>query len=966
MKGRNKIFFILLLGFFKSFTVCPQQIADLPFTQYYSSLEYEGGIQNWGITQNKEGLIYVANNFGLLEYDGSTWKRYILPNETKVRSVYIGRNGKIYVASQGDFGYFAPSGNGSLSFVSLADSLPDKYRNFDETWKIFQNEESLFFCTFEGIFVFDQQNNITFIEPGPGPENFHFVNNKLFTSQVDIGLTYMEEDSLILFDKGDFFKGEVVSAIIPLTNNHLLITTVENGVYTYDGNNYQPWNKKNQDQFKVANINNALRLKNGNIAIGTQNLGVFITDINGNIIQHLNKGMGLNNRTILSMYEDVIGNLWLGHNNGLTNVELNLPFSIINEQLGLPGTGYDGKLANGNMYVGTNNGLYYNDFKNPSGTYKPVKNTEGQVYNIQNVENNLLLAHHRGSFLVNNDESNQISDVSGAWTFLELKNYPDKILGGTYNGLILFEKEGGNIQYKNRIGGFKESSRVMEQDDKGNIWMTHGYKGVFKLKLNDDLDSVKVKFYGKESGLPSNILINVWPVNNRLIFSTEAGLYKYNADEDKFVQDPFFAEYFDKDCRLSYVEEDAIGNVYYIGASEMGVLEKLPNGTYKKRTKIFNRLRGILNDDLQNFSVLNTNYVLYGAKEGFILYKNIIDDITDIPYKTLIRKVSITVPSDSVISSGYYSQGGRIFSQQPEEQIPALSYRQNSISIEYSAPFYHGSGSTKYQYKLANLDDEWSEWTAKTDKEYTNLHEGTYTFLVRAKNIYGQTGKEAAFTFKVNAPWYRSTLAYALYLVVFIGILFLVYKYVEARHTREKELMTIKQKKEISRIDNELKQSVEYVERLKSEKLKAEVESKNKQLATSTMHLLNKNSFINSMKHNLNTIIKRSKNQEVKKELGKIMHNIEKNISEDNDWDDFAIYFDQVHGDFTKRIREDFPKLTPQEMKLSAYLRMNLSTKEIAHLLNISVRGVEIARYRLRKKLKMERSANLQEFILKY
>ncbi|MDX1628650.1 MAG: LuxR C-terminal-related transcriptional regulator, partial [Fulvivirga sp.] len=251
-------------------------------------------------------------------------------------------------------------------------------------------------------------------------------------------------------------------------------------------------------------------------------------------------------------------------------------------------------------------------------------------------------------------------------------------------------------------------------------------------------------------------------------------------------------------------------------------------------------------------------------------------------------------------------------------------------------------------------------------KEYTNLREGEYTFSVRARNIYGNISEPASFTFEVIPPWYRSRIAYSGYLLGSALLLIAIYLFVYKQFQKEKELITLKQKKEINRIDSELRSSEEEIEKLKNEKLKAEVERQNKELATSTMHLLNKNSFITSVKNNISTVLKRSKNQEVKNALGKIMNNIEKNIAEDEDWEHFAIHFDQVHGDFTKRIKENYPDLTPQEMKLSAYLRMNLSTKEIAHLLNISVRGVEVARYRLRKKLELERSDNLQEFILKY
>ncbi len=89
-------------------------------------------------------------------------------------------------------------------------------------------------------------------------------------------------------------------------------------------------------------------------------------------------------------------------------------------------------------------------------------------------------------------------------------------------------------------------------------------------------------------------------------------------------------------------------------------------------------------------------------------------------------------------------------------------------------------------------------------------------------------------------------------------------------------------------------------------------------------------------------------------------------MADDESWEQFTQHFDQVHGDFLARIKESYPDITPQETKLAAYLRMNLTTKNIAQLINISVRGVEIGRYRLRKKLNLNREVNLTSFLMDF
>lgn len=943
----------------------------LPFIKYYSTHDYNGGIQNWAIAQNKYGLIYVANNFGVLEFDGSSWNIFNLKNGTKARHISIGNDGKIYVASQGDFGFLFPNKTGQLAYTSLADSLPAEFRNFDEAWRVFQDHDRLIFCTFRQIFIYDKSGEIAVINPREAPESFFYTNHQLYVNQLEIGLSYLDGDKLKIMPGGETLKGMTVTGVINQSNHDLWISTLHNGIFIYNGSDFIPWNVKNQEVLKNSAINCALRLRNGNYALGTQNNGLFIISSKGEILLHLNKTKGLNNRTVLSLFEDAQNNLWLGHNNGITSIELDMPFTYINEQVGLPGTGYDGFLDNNTLYLGTNNGLYIKNLNEDSGkNYQFVKGTEGQVYSINKIKDHLLLGHHDGAFDLKENKATRISDILGAWTFLRLKNKPEYIIEGTYKGLVLHKEVNGKVVFQHKIKGFSESSRVMELDDDGDIWMTHGYKGVYKLSLNDNLDSVaRVRYFGTESGLPSNILINVFRIRNRLVFTTENQIYRYDDATDRFVVDEFFKEFFNNDPVIA-LAEDPYQNIYYMTLQEIGILTKDASGEYHKNSSIFNKLKDMLNDDLQNVSLLSANQALYAAKEGFVLYTAGTANITDHPFYTLLRKVNLTGDNSTTLFNGHFVHNNELTNEQPKNYIQQISYDQNSIQFSYSATFVDGLEKTTYQYWLENAEKGWSEWMPKTDKEYTNLHEGKYTFHVRAKNIYGKLSDASSYTFVVLPPWYRTKLAYSIYTGIIFTALFISFYLFDKKHKRERHRLTLKQEKELHKKETEIesitKKSEEEIQRLKTEKLKAEIESKNKELATSTMHLINKNGFIASIKGNLGSISKRSKNQEVKNELKKVIGHIDRNISQDDDWEHFAFHFDQVHGDFTNRLKEAFPDLSPQEMKLSAYLRMNLSTKEIAHLLNISVRGVEIARYRLRKKLELDRSVNLQEFILKF
>ena len=477
-----------------------------------------------------------------------------------------------------------------------------------------------------------------------------------------------------------------------------------------------------------------------------------------------------------------------------------------------------------------------------------------------------------------------------------------------------------------------------------------------------------VSFYGSDKGFPSNLLINVYTIRNELLFTSERGIYKYDKQQDRFVLDPLFTSLLGPNAELWNIREDATGNIYFIGREMIGVMRKNSVGGYDLDLNSFNKIERFLNDDLENMVVLKNNEVLFGAKEGFIRYDPTLKTNRKSNIKTHIRSFSTTSNGDSILFFGNYVRKNKVVAEQDRSDIIILPFKQNSVNFTYAATSYESDGEVMHQYYLDKFDRTWSDWTPQSQKEYTNLHEGNYTFHVRSKNVYGEVSKEATYKFVIRPPWFRTGWAYSSYSILILTFLFSGFVLLDRKYKKERRVMVLNQKKELIRKDNEIEilaqRSQEEITRLENEKLEAELRHMNKELGTSTVLILNKNEFISKVKDNLKSIANKSGDESASKELTRIVHDIEGNLSSDADWEHFQVHFDKVHGDFSRRFRATYPSLSPQDMKLSAYLRMNLSTKEIANLLNISVRGVEISRYRLRKKLQLDRSSNLQEYIL--
>jgi DNA-binding CsgD family transcriptional regulator len=952
---------IFCLAILSTQSINAQQSEDFsgfPLVTNYGPKSYMAGIQNWDVIQDQSGFLYVANNLGLLQFDGETWKRYGI-NNTKVRSVHQGRNGKIYVGSQADFGYLSPDDSGELTYYSLSDSLPMDVRDFDETWKIYEIDDKIYFCTFQGIYVYDGIS-VEVIDSTNRLDICFKVDNTLYAFVPGQGLFFLKDHDLIPVKNGEFFQEKRISNILNFDRDRLLITTFEHGAFLYDGT-IEPFLFKGDFWHDDFLINYSTRLRNGSLALGTQNAGLFLITENGELISHLTKESGLMDLTINYIFEDNYDGLWLAMNNGLARVDLNSPFTFVDDRMNLAGSGYAALRKDNRVYLGTNIGLYVWE----DGTIKFVEGSAGQVYTIQEVNDQILVGHHNGTFVVENNQVRKIADVPGTWIFRTIPEKPNLILQGHYAGLSILEWRNGSFVFKGKVKGFEESSRLIEIEG-DQIWISHGYKGVFKVRMNEEFSEVvESKLYNSDNGFPSDVLINVFRISNKLVFTANPGFYEYNAQSDKFESSGDFAEIFENTATMVDMESDVLGNVYFIEQKKLGILKIQSTNEFQIYYNTFNKIKSYWNDDLANIIVLDNQNILIGGKQGFIHYS---------PRRDIPRAEKNRIRLKSIVNRGEYDSilfNGNARVEGAENLIQSsFPFRQNSFTIDFISPHFESDNEIQYQYKLENFEENWSDWTYENRKEYTNLREGEYTFWVKSKNIFEEISEPTSFLFQVKPPFYRSILAYIFYVFGTLFTLFFGFKWLDKRYKKKTSMLEEEQdhalKEKDSEIESITQRTGEEIVNLRNEKLQNEIEYKNQELTSSAMHLIQKNQLLANIKNTLKNISKDEKSKQLNNQLGRLVKSIDKDLEGGSEWEQFSDNFDQVHGNFITRLKEKYPTLTPQEIKFAAYLRMNLNTKEIANLLGISVRGVEIGRYRVRKKLELERKDNLGDFLLRF
>lgn len=930
----------------------------------FSKKNYKGGTQTWDIAQDKDGVVWFANNDGLLEFDGTHWRLFPLGNGTIARSVQAGSDDRIYVGGQGDFGYFEPDLQGVQRYHSLKNLLAAPDQHFGDVWDVEVRAEGVFFRTDNQVFRYWEQQVTPLFPAGKSLMFMGIWNHKLLVQDGDFLLYTFETDGFKPLDKPNAFRNGKISSIFPLSADTLLVTTIKDGIFFYAGNAFEPWKTQDDDFIRTNRIYCAGILPNGKIALGTSLNGLVTLDQQRRIVHHLNKKTGLQNNTVLSLLPSQKGSLWVGLDNGIDYVDLNSAFSTFFPDGELQGTGYAAQIFKEKIYFGTNTGLYAIDWKNyytpaEQTQFSLVQHSEGQVWSLNALDGQLLMGHHEGAFDINGLQARQLTKLQGIWKFIQLS--PERAVAGYYEGLSLFEKTGAGWTFKQPLNGLKESSRILAKDAQGNIWMAHPYRGIYRIRVHPEQGNVDAEFFGAKQGLPSDLGNHLFQLGNSIIFTGEKGTFDFNETLQRFTPNVNFNQIFGEKTRVKYLRQDELGNIWYVTDTETGVLLVETNTLDKRVRKLpIPELTDKLTGGFQYILPVDQHNVFFATGQGFIHFDPTAYTAKDSTLRLLLHEVRIMGSSDSLLFGGHLSPAA------PVAEI-ILSCNQNALEFAFSAPDYPGGEFVRYAHFLEGSERGWSDWDTKSELIFNNLHPGDYTFRVKAKNQLGMESDVLSFSFTILPPWYASRLAYIVYTLLLFGVIAGIIFRQQKRFEREKQDLQSqhRQREEIHQMN--ARRSEEVINQLQNEKLEAEINHKTQELASATMHLVQKNEILNSIKGMLEKLKNETTNSpKLTREVGQIIKMVEHDASIDADWEHFSHNFDQVHTDFLKRLGEQYVDLSPNDYKLCVYLRMNLSSKEIAALMNITIRGVEASRYRLRKRLGLGTEQNLTEYLMRY
>jgi len=864
----TKSFFVFLLFLF----VSPIYGSWTPVVNNFEVKDYQAGAQNWGIAVQKNGWIYIANNYGLLEYDGCQWRLFGLSNSTAVRCVTIDDSGRIYAGGRNQYGFFTSNRMGELAYTSLSDSLPRTYKDFGEVWRIISHQGNLFVQTRQ-LLICHIDGQIQVIDPGAVIEAIAMVNGSLYIA-TNRDIYMLVGKRLHTLHGSDLLQNAMVSQMIEMDGN-LLIATDCNGLFIYNGETIHPFHTdadvalRRYQIYAMANYDNLL-------IIGTVQQGVIVLSKQGKYISQITRDEGLQNNTVLSLSVEGY-NLWVGLDRGISKIPISQNILFLHDASTDYGSGYAYCNHHGVNYWGTNHGLYYQT--TPSSSLKFVDGSQGQVWSLDLVGDQLFCSHNKGLYRVSNGRLQPLLN-EGCWHVKAID--AKQAIVGTYNGFYHLSHQSGKWFIK-RLSGFSGTA------------LYYSYSG--------ELNAVLVK--GSDSILCFDLNLEHSQLVAHTINSSD---YRVSEDGEIIPASTSSAHSF----AWSYLAEQHL----------------LIDGFYKSY-------------------LTRDSFIIVGGLDGF--YRFDARALTNPEQQLYFRRVTITSPYRQLIYGEGTMPASSNVTLDPGTYTLNVTLSGNNTSIV----------SPRFATRLWPVEKEYSTFSSSCSHLFAGMQPGRYRLDV--KMLDGLTGDtwSRSLAISIKYPFYRQWWALCLYGLLLAALIY--YAVYRVRQFAREKAERIQREK-----DQELQKQQLQILQLEKNQTQNKLKSKSQELSHMLLTEANRKEWSQNVLGDLRRItdlLNTENFAEAKTRTQALQSKLIRNTESGLDWKRFEINFDLVHEQFIAHLKEHYPWMSKQERQLCIYIKMGLLTKEIAPLMNISVRGVEMLRYRMRQKMGLPESGNIKKWL---
>ncbi|MCF0065292.1 ATP-binding protein [Dyadobacter chenwenxiniae] len=786
---------------------------SLPFITNYSTDDYKAAFQNWALVQGNNGMMYAANNSGVLEFDGGSWQLIPTSEGNPVRSMAKDSKGRIYVGGSGEVGYLVANGQNRTVFHSLKNRLNRADWNFGNVWFTFADKGSVYFvCDFHILELVN--GNFKVWKSSMGALGFAWmIRGTLYVSASEHGLLKKEKDSLKVVAGGSAFKGMGLTCLLPFEGNKMLAVGLSKEFYIYDGSKLEPFIRDGKRVRIKDAVYHGLQLSSGDYALATTGSGFYLMDRNGTIRNNIGRKDGLTSDAAYSVFEDAEGDVWLATDNGISRLEINSPLRVLNENHGLDENPMDIEVFNNKLFTTNSKGIFALNGISPQGVSKPFfKKIEGinnLTMHCQAFGNELIVSNYDGVFVLDKNGNRSQLAKENVVRVEEARSaqMPGHLLVGLEgNGLTELIFDHGKWVQGGRRDDMQFYSESFARAADGTIFINSRRNGIYEMAWQrpETIHSLRNTFnlihHGPENGLSSNKIRWLERVGNTVYASTDEAMHRFNPSRGGFEIDSVLtagiAPY-----KTGWINEIVAGQdgtmwftLYHHYQSH--VFEYGKNGLHKLPVS------GRLSDAL--ISKVHDNgdgFLLFGSNKWIVLFDRNMKTGAAKPFKTLIRQVSIN--KDSLINF------------RDAQSPPHIAYGHQGLRFQFALPSYDLSAKNEFQYYLEGFHDDWSAWSGESFADFTSLPEGNYVFRVRGRDVYGHPGAEDRLAFAILPPWYRTWWSFAMYALLLGGLAAVLVRFRERKLQREKLILentVLERTEKIMRQSEELKE----MDRMKS------------------------------------------------------------------------------------------------------------------------------------------------------
>lgn len=784
--------------------------SGLPYIAQYTPDDYKSAAQNWSVTQDDNGIIYVGNSGGILEFDGISWRQIPFPNSARVTSFARGENGTIYTGGSRDFGYLSPDSLGQMQFHSFLPQIDTTYHDFSTVWHTYAVQDTIYFITEK--YIFRQTNNTFKVILPNGIFGFgFFVEDNIFVDDRGTGIMQVTGDSLSLIPDGEMFSAGGITAMSPLGQDEILMIHALDGFYLYDQNNIVPINNE-----WIENITTygSIILPGGDLLIYTIGNGAYIFDAGGNLKQILNKNRGLTSDVVYGAFIDREGGLWLANDYGINRIEISSPIRLFNDLTGLDRSAQNVLSTQNGIYASTNDGLFY--FTNDQLGFERVPDIGNMTRNLIPIGDGVLAGNLDALYLVDKQNQPHVIKFGGDSYNILLKSSIDTAtvyVAGNSGNLYELTLSGENLKLGESILGIDGSIMQIVEDPDSSLWLNTRHNGIYNVDRvpgtseSTSTEDFRILHFVEQDGLPALSNNYLYQADDQLYASTQAGVYRFDSTH----------QYFEPDSSLMNqinVREVSTGPVESSGDEQwIAVKSEFQNKVYFSKNSLVTEVipsRRFSDWELYNIYNSSTGIIFFSGPKGIIAYNTLIELRNKMSIQTQIRHVFLN--SDSLIFAGHSRK------EKTEMELP---FENRSIRFAYALPAYDKPEANQYQYFLEGFDESWSDWTTETQRDLTNLPEGDYHFRVRGQNVYGEISEEASYTFTLLPPWYRTWWAYLFYGLALLGLVGFIVRWRSEQLRREKKVLehiVIERTDEIRQKNEQLKKQAEKLQEMDYQK----------------------------------------------------------------------------------------------------------------------------------------------------